>query len=133
MCGRDALQSNINNAHRLAASGKIDSLASGRPRALKRSYVFHSPADDTVREQSGKANVTFLADFIGSSPSVSWGNPTDGSDQATALSHRTEGMSRVGSVVVKPPLSANAALKTMPGGCFMRFTKVTRCSMPASA
>jgi hypothetical protein len=56
MCGLDALQPNINTARQLAASGKIDSLSSGRPRTLKRSYVFHSPADDTVREQSGRAH-----------------------------------------------------------------------------
>ena len=83
MCGRHALEPKIDAARQLATSGKIDSLfLSGNPQALKRSYVFHSPADDTVVEQSGKASVAFLSAFIGDDPKVDWGNTVDGSDKA---------------------------------------------------
>ncbi len=80
--GRDALQSKISTARELAANGRIDSLLSGKPQTLKRSYVFHSPVDDTVTEQSGRANTAFLAAFIGTSPKVDWGDPGDASDKA---------------------------------------------------
>ncbi len=80
--GRDALQSKISTARELAANGRIDSLLSGKPQTLKRSYVFHSAVDDTVTEQSGRANTAFLAAFIGTSPKVDWGDPGDASDKA---------------------------------------------------
>jgi hypothetical protein len=82
MCAQHAPEVKIDAARELAASGKIDRLSSGTPQALKRSYVFHSPADATVREQSGKANIAFLTEFIGADPIVDWGNAVDGSDKA---------------------------------------------------
>jgi hypothetical protein len=84
MCGRQAVTSKIDIARSLAASaeGGIDSLVSGKPQALKRSYVFHSMADRTVAEQSGQAGIDFLASFIGSAPVVDRGNPQDGSYEA---------------------------------------------------
>lgn len=82
LCGRHAPRAKTDAARRMARSGKIDSLVSGKPQALKRSYVFHSPADMTVVKQSGQANVDFLKAFIGGDITVDWGNHVDGSDQA---------------------------------------------------
>jgi hypothetical protein len=82
MCGRNALEPKLNTARELARVGKIDSLPSGKPKALKRSYIFHSPADNTVAKQSGEANAAFLTAFIGGSPTIDWGNIGDGSNQA---------------------------------------------------
>jgi len=82
MCGRRALEPEIYAARQMAASGNIDGLYLGKPQALKRSYVFHSPADATVVEQSGKANIAFLAAFTGEEPKADWGNDVDGSNKA---------------------------------------------------
>ena len=82
MCGLNAVEIKTDLVHQLAASGKIDALYSGRPQALKRSFVFHSPADATVVKQSGEADRAFLAAFIGDDPQVDWGNEADGSNKA---------------------------------------------------
>jgi hypothetical protein len=85
MCGRQPVVSKIGVALALAASaeGDIDRLLpSGRPRALRRSYVFHSAGDRTVVPQSGKASIDFLTAFIGEAPVVDWGNPRNGSHNA---------------------------------------------------
>ncbi len=83
MCGWQEPDNRVDAARQLATTGKIDSLsASSKPLRLGRSYVFHSPADATVVEKSGKANAAFLAAFIGSNPKVDLGNAADGSDKA---------------------------------------------------
>jgi hypothetical protein len=83
MCGRETVEPKTDAARQMAASGKIDSLSSlGKPQALKRSYLFHSPADATVAVQSGRANAAFLSAFTGEDAKVDWGNSADGSDQA---------------------------------------------------
>ncbi|MFB0488023.1 hypothetical protein ABIE45_000609 [Methylobacterium sp. OAE515] len=82
MCGRDALTPTIDTAHRLAASGAIDNLPSGKPQSLRRSWVFQSPADETVTAASGRADAVFLKAFIGSEPELDRGNAADGSDRA---------------------------------------------------
>jgi len=84
MCGRQAVDSKIDIARKLAAGneGDIDPLISGKPKALKRAYVFQSASDHTVVEQSGKAGIAFLAAFIGTAPVVDRGNPDDGSNKA---------------------------------------------------
>jgi poly(3-hydroxybutyrate) depolymerase len=82
MCGGQAPESKVDVARELAASGRIDSLSSGKPRALRRAYVFHSAADATVVAQSGIAGIAFLAAFVGAEPVVDWGNAADGSAQA---------------------------------------------------
>lgn len=82
MCGRQPLASTVDAARTLAAKGDIDRLASGRPQALKRSYVFHSAADATVVEQSGQASIDFLSAFIGQAPVIDRGQDADGSKQA---------------------------------------------------
>ena len=84
MCGRHPVVSKIEMARALAASndGGIDRLVSGKPQALKRSYVFHSAADGTVVEQSARAGIAFLSAFIGKAPVVDLGNPGDGSNRA---------------------------------------------------
>jgi len=82
MCGGEALKPTIDVARRMAAGGSIDGLSSGRPQALKRSFVFQSPADATVVKQSGQADIDFLSAFIGANPKVDKGNTVDGSDQA---------------------------------------------------
>ena len=82
LCGRSALTPTIDTARRLAADGAIDSLVSGRPRALNRSWVFQSPADETVTVRSGRADAAFLTAFIGAEASLDEGNATDGSSRA---------------------------------------------------
>ncbi|MGH1571809.1 extracellular catalytic domain type 2 short-chain-length polyhydroxyalkanoate depolymerase [Methylobacterium sp. P31] len=82
MCGRDALTPTIDTAHRLAASGAIDKLPSGKPQSLSRSWVFQSPSDETVTAGSGRADAAFLTAFIGAEPVVDHGNTADGSDRA---------------------------------------------------
>lgn len=86
MCGRDrdSVVSKIDIARALATStdGDIDRLISGKPQALRRSYVFHSAGDQTVVPQSGKASIDFLTSFIGRAPVVDWGNPENGSNNA---------------------------------------------------
>lgn len=82
MCGRSALAPTIDTARQLAADGAIDSLVSGKPRSLRQSWVFQSPADETVTSRSGEANAAFLAAFVGTTPEVDRGNAEDGSDRA---------------------------------------------------
>ena len=84
MCGRHAVDSKVATARALAGSkeGDIDPLPSGKPRALKRSYVFHSAGDATVVAQPARAGIDFLASFTGAAPVVDSGNPGDGSNQA---------------------------------------------------
>jgi poly(3-hydroxybutyrate) depolymerase len=82
MCGSPAPTSRLDAARSLAASGAIDPLSSGRPSALRRAFVFHSPADRTVAASAGAANAAFLGGFIGVRPTVDLGNATDGSDHA---------------------------------------------------
>lgn len=82
MCGRQPLASKVDEARALATTGKIDPLASGKPQALKRAYVFHSAADGTVVEQSGAASIAFLTAFVGKAPVIDRGTPGEGSDQA---------------------------------------------------
>ena len=82
LCGRGALTPTIETARRLAADGAIDSLVSGRPRALNLSWVFQSPADETVTAGSGRAGAAFLAAFTGAATSLDEGNATDGSRRA---------------------------------------------------
>lgn len=83
MCGRQSPDNKVNEARQLAASGKIDSLsASNKPLRLSRSFVFQSPADATVVEKSGKANIAFLSSFIGNNSEVDFGNAVDGSNKA---------------------------------------------------
>jgi hypothetical protein len=84
MCGRHPVASKIALARDLASrnDGDIDRLISGKPRALKRAYVFHSADDGTVAEQSSNAGVEFLTAFIGKAPVVDHGNPDDGSNHA---------------------------------------------------
>jgi hypothetical protein len=82
MCGRGALTPTIDTAHRLAASGAIDNLRAGKPQSLSRSWVFQSPADETVTAGSGRADAAFLTAFIGAGPELDRGNAADGSDRA---------------------------------------------------
>lgn len=83
MCGRQEPDNKVDAARQLAATGKVDSLsASNKPLRLSRSYVFHSPADATVVEKSGKANIAFLSAFIGNNSQVDFGNVADGSNKA---------------------------------------------------
>lgn len=83
MCGRHPVIAQTDTARALAAgAGKIDPLVSGKPRALKRAYVFHSAKDATVAEQSGQAGIEFLTAFIGTAPVIDRGSPADGSDRA---------------------------------------------------
>lgn len=82
MCGRTDLEPTINTARRLAATGAIDPLTSGKPQVLRCAWLFQSPADETANPRSGEANAAFLAAFIGVAPQVDHGNRTDGSDQA---------------------------------------------------
>lgn len=84
MCGRDDITPEYNFARIFAASNaqNIDPLIDGKPRALKRSYVFQSAADATVVEKSGQAGAAFLNAFIGHAPVVDQGNPGDDSNHA---------------------------------------------------
>ncbi|WP_336492688.1 extracellular catalytic domain type 2 short-chain-length polyhydroxyalkanoate depolymerase [Methylobacterium nigriterrae] len=82
MCGRSALTPTIDTARGLAASGAIDGLVLAKPQSLSRSWIFQSPADETVSPRSSKADAAFLADFIGTPPEVDQGNAVDGSDRA---------------------------------------------------
>ncbi|WP_286134207.1 hypothetical protein [Methylobacterium sp. Leaf123] len=82
LCGRSALTPTVETARRLAAAGAIDPLVSGKPRALNRSWVFQSPADETVTPESGRAGAAFLTAFIGAATRLDEGNATDGSDRA---------------------------------------------------
>jgi hypothetical protein len=82
MCGRQALVSKVAAARKLAASGAVDQLASGKPRELARSYVFQSASDATIVMQSGKASRNFLSSFIGRSTVFDNGNATDDSAHA---------------------------------------------------
>ena len=82
LCTRETPPSTLEQARKLAASGGIDKLASGRPTALSRAFVFHSADDATVRAPSGEASIAFLQGFIGQPPTVDRGNASDGSDHA---------------------------------------------------
>jgi len=82
LCGRHEPKTRIDAARKMAASGKIDALVSGRPQALKQSYAFHSPADMTVVKKSGQVNIDFLKAFVGDNTTVDFGNAADGSDHA---------------------------------------------------
>jgi poly(3-hydroxybutyrate) depolymerase len=82
LCGSPAAQPRIEAARELAASGAIDPLASGKPQALRRAFVFHSAGDATVAPSSGRANSEFLAAVIGQPTAVDTGNARDGSDEA---------------------------------------------------
>lgn len=82
MCGRQSPAPNVAAARTLAGRGSIDRLVSGKPLALKRSYVFQSAEDHTVVKQSGQASIDFLTAFIGQTPIVDRGNAVDGSDRA---------------------------------------------------
>lgn len=82
MCGRQPLPSALPLAQELARSGAIDPLANGRPKALSRGFVFHSPLDATVVASTGQASAAFLASFIGTPPVVDTGNNADGSNHA---------------------------------------------------
>lgn len=82
MCGRQALSSALPLAQELARSGAIDPLVNGRPQALSRGFVFHSPLDTTVAARTGQASAAFLASFMGQPPVVDQGNPGDGSSRA---------------------------------------------------
>lgn len=82
MCGREAVPSALPLARELARSGAIDPLANGRPQALSRGFIFHSPLDATVVASTGQASATFLASFIGTPPVVDNGNTGDDSDHA---------------------------------------------------
>ena len=82
MCGRGPLTPTIDTARRLAAGGAVDNLRSGKPQSLSRSWVFQSPADETVTAGSGRADVAFLTAFIGAEPELDRGNAADGSDRA---------------------------------------------------
>jgi poly(3-hydroxybutyrate) depolymerase len=82
MCGRQALPSALPLARELAERGAIDPLRNGRPQALSRGFIFHSPLDATVVASTGEASAAFLASFIGTPPSVDRGNAADGSSRA---------------------------------------------------
>ncbi|MFP3558868.1 PHB depolymerase family esterase [Paraburkholderia sp. SIMBA_049] len=82
MCGRQPLMSKVDAARKLAASGAIDQLASGKPRVLARSYVFQSASDATVVMRSGKASRNFFSSFIGRSPVFDNGNAINDSARA---------------------------------------------------
>jgi hypothetical protein len=84
MCGRHEVSSNIEMARSLAERNTqaIDPLVSGKPKALKRAYVFQSAADGVVVARSGKTSINFLASFIGNTPVQDWGNAVDGSNSA---------------------------------------------------
>jgi poly(3-hydroxybutyrate) depolymerase len=82
MCGREAIPPKADEARALAGRGEIDPLVSGRPTALKQSYVFQSAGDGTVKKPSGEASIAFLADFIGKAPVADFGNATDQSNAA---------------------------------------------------
>lgn len=82
MCGRQPLPSALPLAQAFARSGDIDPLVNGRPKALSRGFVFHSPLDATVVASTGQASAAFLASFIGTPPVVDTGNNADRSNQA---------------------------------------------------
>ncbi|HEX8602788.1 MAG TPA: PHB depolymerase family esterase [Pseudoduganella sp.] len=82
MCGRQAIAPKAVAARELARRGGIDPLVAGKPRALKRAYVFQSAADHTVVKQAGMASIDFLTDFIGAAPVVDFGDAATGSNAA---------------------------------------------------
>lgn len=82
MCGRQPVPSALPLARELARSGAIDPLVNGRPQALNRGFIFHSPLDATVVASTGQASANFLASFIGAPPVVDNGNAGDGSNRA---------------------------------------------------
>lgn len=86
MCGRQPVDSKFIDAIKMAYDSEelFDPMdpRTGKPKALQRSYVFHSSADITVVKESGEAAVRFLRDFTGKSPKVDKGNKSDGSNQA---------------------------------------------------
>jgi poly(3-hydroxybutyrate) depolymerase len=135
MCGRQAVNSKIDIARSLAASTEegIDRLISGKPQALKRSYVFHSAGDHTVAEQPGQAGIDFLASFIGSTPVVDRGNPQDGSNEAGHGIVSPDGGDSCRATARKPPMSADAGRRITLENCFSPFTDKVRPTMPASA
>lgn len=79
MCGRAAPTAKTNLARQLAGRGEIDRLIAGKPKALLRSYVFHSAADRTVVDKSAQANIDFLSAFTGTPPELDRGNSADDS------------------------------------------------------
>lgn len=79
MCGRKAPSAKIDLARQLADRGDIDPLVAGKPKALQRSYVFHSVADRTVVDASAQANIDFLRVLTGNPPVIDRGNSADGS------------------------------------------------------
>jgi len=83
MCGRQPIVPKAGAARKLAQDGEIDRLdPAGRPRALKRAYVFQSAADETVVRQSGDASIAFLREFVGPQTVVDTGNAADRSNAA---------------------------------------------------
>lgn len=82
MCGRQQVPSALPMAQDMARSGAIDPLVNGRPQALSRGFIFHSPLDATVVASTGQASAAFLASFIGAPPVVDNGNTSDDSDHA---------------------------------------------------
>ena len=82
MCGRETVPSALPLAQELARKGAIDATVNGRPKALSRGFIFHSPLDATVVASTGEASAAFLASFIGTPPTVDRGNAADGSSRA---------------------------------------------------
>lgn len=83
MCGHNKVSLKPDKARQLAEKGEIARLsANNAPIKLQRSYVFQSPADATVVEQSGQASIDFLRDFIKKEPVVDFGNKDNGSRRA---------------------------------------------------
>ena len=87
MCGRQAVDSRFSDAVKMAHGGALEMFDAmdphtGKPKALLRSYVFHSPADITVVKESGQTSSRFLRDFTGQSPKEDRGNKSDHSNQA---------------------------------------------------
>ncbi|WP_410825763.1 depolymerase [Methylobacterium sp. sgz302003] len=72
----------IEAARPLAEAKLIDPLTAGRPQRLARAYVFHSPADRTVRSPAGRVSARFLENLTGRAVAFDDGDPADGSDAA---------------------------------------------------
>lgn len=91
MCGRGELSSMHATARKLAQNpnGGLDRLepdptqaARLLPRSLRRSYVFHSRADETMTAAPQEQAIEFLRAYTGQEPVVDRGTPADKSDRA---------------------------------------------------
>lgn len=83
MCGVHEIEPEIERLLNLSAKKSVDKLNRGKPRALKKAYVFHSPSDKTVVSQSASASIEFLETFLGEKAVIrEWGDEAHGTANA---------------------------------------------------